>query len=93
MPAIAIDDHVIAAVAVHEAVAFLLDNLPPQLTLAMTTQADRPLPIFGTGVVAPDLAEGTAWGINLAVAEWATRHPARRRPAVPARHQQPGALA
>ena len=31
--------------AVHEAVTFLLDNLPPQVTLAMTTRADPPLPL------------------------------------------------
>src|SRR5829696_6958171 len=43
---VALDDyHVIDAVAVHEAVAFLLDNLPPQVTLAMTTRADPPLPL------------------------------------------------
>jgi uncharacterized membrane protein len=37
--------------------------------------------IFGTGVVAGDLAKGAAWVINLAVAEWALRRPAlvRRR--------------
>jgi LuxR family maltose regulon positive regulatory protein len=41
---IALDDyHVIDASAVHEAVTFLLDNLPPQVTLAMTTRADPPL--------------------------------------------------
>ena len=33
------------APAVHEAVTFLLDNLPPQVTLAMTTRADPPLPL------------------------------------------------
>ncbi len=43
---IALDDyHVVDAVAVHEAVTFLLDNLPPQVTLAMTTRADPPLPL------------------------------------------------
>src|SRR5262249_33076905 len=43
---IALDDyHVIDAAAVHEAVTFLLDNLPPQVTLAMTTRADPPLPL------------------------------------------------
>ena len=35
--------------------------------------------IFGTGVVAGDLAKGAAWVINLAVAEWVIRRPARRR--------------
>jgi LuxR family maltose regulon positive regulatory protein len=43
---LALDDyHVIDAVAVHEAVTFLLDNLPPQVTLALTTRADPPLPV------------------------------------------------
>src|SRR5215213_284036 len=41
---VALDDyHVIDGAAVHEAVTFLLDNLPPQVTLAMTTRADPPL--------------------------------------------------
>jgi LuxR family transcriptional regulator, maltose regulon positive regulatory protein len=43
---VALDDyHVVDASAVHEAVTFLLDNLPPQVTLAMTTRADPPLPL------------------------------------------------
>ncbi len=43
---IALDDyHVIDSPAVHKAVTFLLDNLPPQTTLAMTTRADPPLPL------------------------------------------------
>ena len=43
---VALDDyHVIEGAAVHEAVTFLLDNLPPQVTLAMTTRADPPLPL------------------------------------------------
>ncbi len=43
---VALDDyHVIDAAAVHDAVTFLLDNLPPQVTLAMTTRADPPLPL------------------------------------------------
>ncbi len=43
---VALDDyHVIDGGAVHEAVTFLLDNLPPQVTLAMTTRADPPLPL------------------------------------------------
>ena len=29
--------------------------------------------VFGTGVVAADLAKGAGWVINLAVAEWAIR--------------------
>jgi LuxR family transcriptional regulator, maltose regulon positive regulatory protein len=36
---VALDDyHVIDGPAVHDAVTFLLDNLPPQVTLAMTTR-------------------------------------------------------
>jgi len=43
---VALDDyHVIDAPEVHGAVAFLLDHLPPQVTLAMTTRADPPLPL------------------------------------------------
>jgi LuxR family maltose regulon positive regulatory protein len=43
---VALDDyHVIDEAAVHEAVTFLLENLPPQVTLAMTTRADPPLPL------------------------------------------------
>jgi LuxR family maltose regulon positive regulatory protein len=43
---VALDDyHVIDGAAVHAAVTFLLDNLPPQVTLAMTTRADPPLPL------------------------------------------------
>ncbi len=43
---IALDDyHVIDAAAVHEAVTFLLDHLPPQVTLAITTRSDPPLPL------------------------------------------------
>ncbi|HET6866765.1 MAG TPA: tetratricopeptide repeat protein [Solirubrobacteraceae bacterium] len=43
---VALDDyHVIDEAAVHEALTFLLDNLPPQVTLAMTTRADPPLPL------------------------------------------------
>jgi uncharacterized membrane protein len=53
--------------------------------------------IFGTGMLAADLAKGAGWVINLAVAEWALRrparrHPARRRPALPTGPQQAGAL-
>src|SRR3954451_12492548 len=39
------DYHIIDGAAVHEAVTFLLDNLPPHVTLAMTTRADPPLPL------------------------------------------------
>jgi uncharacterized membrane protein len=35
--------------------------------------------ILGTGVLAADLAKGSAWVINLAIAEWVVRRPARRR--------------
>lgn len=39
------DYHVIEAPAVHDAVAFVLDNLPPQVHLAIATRADPPLPL------------------------------------------------
>lgn len=40
----ALDDyHVIDEPAVHEAVSFLLENLPPHVSLAMTTRSDPPL--------------------------------------------------
>jgi LuxR family maltose regulon positive regulatory protein len=43
---VALDDyHLIDDPEVHDAVAFLLDHLPPQVTLAMTTRADPPLPL------------------------------------------------
>ena len=43
---LALDDyHVIDNPEVHQVVAFLLDHLPPQVTLAMTTRADPPLPL------------------------------------------------
>ena len=48
--------------------------------------------IFGTGVLAADLAKGAGWIINLAVAEWALRRPAHRRLAHPTGPQQAGAL-
>ena len=48
--------------------------------------------IFGTGVLAADLAKGAGWVINLAVAEWALRRPARRRSTYPTGPQQAGAL-
>ncbi|MFG3685519.1 DUF2306 domain-containing protein [Micromonospora sp. NPDC047740] len=47
--------------------------------------------IFGPGVLAADLAKGAGWVINLAVAEWALRSPARRRPVLPTGPQQTGA--
>jgi uncharacterized membrane protein len=43
--------------------------------------------IFGTGVLAADLAKGAGWVINLAVAEWAIR-----RSALVTRPQRVGAL-
>src|SRR4051794_23742070 len=43
---LALDDyHVIEDAGVHSAVTFLLDHLPPQATIAMTTRADPPLPL------------------------------------------------
>ncbi|HEY7595264.1 MAG TPA: DUF2306 domain-containing protein [Actinophytocola sp.] len=48
--------------------------------------------IFGTGVLAADIAKGAGWVLNLAVAEWAIRRPARPRPAVPTGPQRVGAL-
>lgn len=43
---LALDDyHAVDTPAVNEAVTFLLDNLPGQVTLAITTRADPPLPL------------------------------------------------
>ena len=39
------DYHLIDASSIHTAVAFLLDHLPPQLHLILTTRADPPLPL------------------------------------------------
>jgi hypothetical protein len=39
--------------------------------------------LFGTGLLAADLAKGAGWAINLAVAELVVRRPARRRRATP----------
>jgi len=39
--------------------------------------------IFGTGVLAADLAKGAGWAFNLAIAESAIRRPARHRPSPP----------
>jgi LuxR family maltose regulon positive regulatory protein len=39
------DYHVIDAPAVHSAVAFLLDNLPPHMHLVIATRVDPPLPL------------------------------------------------
>ncbi len=49
--------------------------------------------VFGTGDLAQALMLVAAWGINLAVAEWAIRRPARRRrPAAAPRREWTGAL-
>jgi uncharacterized membrane protein len=48
--------------------------------------------ILGSGVPAADLAKGAGWAINLAVAEWVIRRPARRRLALAGAPQQAGAL-
>jgi uncharacterized membrane protein len=48
--------------------------------------------ILGTGVLAADLAKGAGWAINLAVAEWILRRPARRRPAGSTVPEPAGAL-
>ena len=49
--------------------------------------------LFGTGVLAADLAKGAGWVVNLAVAEWAIRRtPRRRRPALPVASRRAGAL-
>ncbi len=39
------DYHVIRARSIHDAIAFLLDHLPPQMHLVMATRADPPLPV------------------------------------------------
>jgi len=39
------DYHVITAAAVHQALAFVLEHLPPLLHLVITTRSDPPLPI------------------------------------------------
>ena len=48
--------------------------------------------LFGTGVLAGDLAKGAGWAVNLAVAEWAIRRPARRRRTRSTGPQPAGAL-
>jgi LuxR family maltose regulon positive regulatory protein len=43
---VALDDyHVVNKPAIHDAMTFLIDNLPPQLILAMTSRSDPPLPL------------------------------------------------
>jgi LuxR family maltose regulon positive regulatory protein len=39
------DVHVIHAAAAHEAMVFLLDHMPPQLRLVITSRSDPPLPL------------------------------------------------
>jgi LuxR family maltose regulon positive regulatory protein len=39
------DCHLVEAQAIYDALAFLLDHLPPQLHLVMATRADPPLPL------------------------------------------------
>ncbi|MFN8196360.1 MAG: LuxR C-terminal-related transcriptional regulator [Nocardioidaceae bacterium] len=39
------DYHVVEDPAIHEAMTLLLDHLPPQVTLAVTTRADPPFPL------------------------------------------------
>ena len=39
------DYHVVHAPAIHEAMAFLVDHLPPQLRLVIATRSDPPLPL------------------------------------------------
>jgi LuxR family maltose regulon positive regulatory protein len=39
------DYHVVSAPAIHDALSFLLENLPPQVHLVISTRADPPLPI------------------------------------------------
>ena len=39
------DYHLISAPAIHEGLAFLLEHLPPQMHVVMSTRADPPLPI------------------------------------------------
>ena len=39
------DYHVITAAAIHQALAFLLEHLPPQLHLILMTRSDPPLPL------------------------------------------------
>jgi len=39
------DYHIIDAPAIHEGLAFLIDNLPPQVRLVLATRADPPLPL------------------------------------------------
>ena len=70
--ALVLDDyHVVEAEAVHEAVTFLLDNLPPRTTLAITTRADPPLPLARLRAGA-ELVELRAADLRFTEAEAAT---------------------
>ena len=45
--ALVLDDyHVIAAPAIHQSLAFLLEHLPPQLRLVIISRVDPPLPLM-----------------------------------------------
>jgi len=48
--------------------------------------------IFGTGALEGDLAKGTGWIINLAVAEYLIRRPARRHEALATKPEHAGAM-
>ncbi len=48
--------------------------------------------IFGTSVLAVDLAKSAGWVINLAVAEWSLRRPATHGATLPTARQRIGAL-
>src|SRR4051812_31968359 len=39
------DYHTITLQAIHEAIAFLLDRMPPQMQIVITTRSDPPLPL------------------------------------------------
>ena len=39
------DYHVITAQAIHDALTYLIDNMPPHLHVVITTRSDPPLPI------------------------------------------------
>jgi LuxR family maltose regulon positive regulatory protein len=41
------DYHLITAQLVHQAIAFILDHLPPQMHIAIASRADPPLPVAG----------------------------------------------
>lgn len=47
--------------------------------------------LAGTGQLRADLSKGAGWAINLAVAEWLIRRPAKPAPPRPRRLARPGA--